>query len=355
MNNIRIKKISIEGYKGIEHLDIEFPLGRMVNDPDICVLGSKNGIGKTSILECCTLLLLSASMSKKDISNVLSPYVDVIYCGMENAKICGILTADKNEHEVSIEITKNGKIHSSGMVKFLEHRDIDIDVPYALRSVLGINPDPVIGNRIIFLHSYRKTSEGKPELGMMLNDENIFDRRLAMHYRFQERRNNISFSIFKRAIIRYLMREANLFEATFFDSKEDDMQALDILNALLQKYADVRIGKLRPYEDNTLDIQVEKIDNPQQRFSIDGLSSGQKEIISTLFLIWHITHKKQSIVLIDEPELHLNSQWHASFIKSLLDIAPHNQYIIATHAENIMASVVKENRILLVSDKNEGK
>jgi predicted ATP-binding protein involved in virulence len=77
------------------------------------------------------------------------------------------------------------------------------------------------------------------------------------------------------------------------------------------------------------------------------LSSGQKEIIATLFLIWYQTRNKPGIVLIDEPELHLNPEWHRDFIRQLGRIAPNNQYIIATHSEDIFASVDKDRRFLL--------
>ncbi len=91
----------------------------------------------------------------------------------------------------------------------------------------------------------------------------------------------------------------------------------------------------------------------QKGFSIDGLSSGQKEVISTLFLIWSSTYKSPKVVLIDEPEMHLNMQWHINFIRKLNELAPDNQYIVATHAEGIMASVPKGNRILLIADNND--
>jgi predicted ATPase len=71
----------------------------------------------------------------------------------------------------------------------------------------------------------------------------------------------------------------------------------------------------------------------------DALSSGQKEIISTLFLIWQATRDCPSVVLIDEPELHLHQEWHDDFMRALFELAPHNQYIIATHSRRIAECV----------------
>jgi len=77
------------------------------------------------------------------------------------------------------------------------------------------------------------------------------------------------------------------------------------------------------------------------------LSSGQKEIISTLYLIWKYTREIHSIVLIDEPELHLNHEWHSRFIQHLYEMAPDNQYIMATHSEKVFESAPPEKRVLL--------
>ncbi len=60
--NIRIEEISIENYKGIDSLKLSFP--KPTNEPDIFAMGSENGVGKTSIIECCSLLLLAVQKNK---------------------------------------------------------------------------------------------------------------------------------------------------------------------------------------------------------------------------------------------------------------------------------------------------
>ncbi|MEO5366599.1 MAG: ATP-binding protein [Magnetococcus sp. WYHC-3] len=82
-------------------------------------------------------------------------------------------------------------------------------------------------------------------------------------------------------------------------------------------------------------------------FAFDGLSSGQKEIISTLFLVWHYTRESPAIVMIDEPELHLNAQWHRDFVREVVRLAPNNQYLMATHSEDVFASVPASQRLSL--------
>jgi predicted ATP-binding protein involved in virulence len=53
------------------------------------------------------------------------------------------------------------------------------------------------------------------------------------------------------------------------------------------------------------------------------------------------------VVLIDEPELHLHPQWHDDVIRKLWELAPWNQYIIATHSERIARSVERDRLRIL--------
>jgi predicted ATP-dependent endonuclease of OLD family len=143
------------------------------------------------------------------------------------------------------------------------------------------------------------------------------------------------------------MNKANLFE---FNEEENPEETIDKLNELITYYAGGIISKLRPSPDNTVDFRITPTKGSES-LTFDGLSSGQKEIISTLFLIWYHTRNNPSVVFIDEPELHLNAQWHRSFINKLMNLAPHNQYIVATHSADIMDSVSEDQRVLLIKEK----
>lgn len=177
-------------------------------------------------------------------------------------------------------------------------------------------------------------------MGMMLRGRNP---RHPPRYEFP-------MSAFKLQILRSLMEQANLFE---FDEEKGSGEAIDALNQLLKNYAGGTISKLRPSPDNTIDFRVNPVGRGES-FTFDGLSSGQKEIISTLFLIWYHTRNRPSVVFIDEPELHLNAQWHRGFVKSLTSLAPQNQYIVATHSEDVMDSVSEDRRALLSTDQGAG-
>ncbi len=221
-----------------------------------------------------------------------------------------------------------------------EHFDPESEIENLIKAICGFTPNPVVEKTFLLFHSYRKVQEGNPELGMMFERERSPRRSLFPRHEFP-------MSAFKLRILRSLMGEANLFELP--EDQEPD-ETIEKLNELVQFYAGGTISKLRPSPDNTVDFRV-KPKNGGDSFTFDGLSSGQKEIISTLFLIWYHSKNNPSVVLIDEPELHLNAQWHRSFVRTLTQLAPQNQYIMATHSEDVMDSVAEERRVLLLDNQ----
>ena len=354
---IKIRRISIRNYKGIDELNMQFPLPRLPDDPDIFVMGSRNGLGKTSIIECCALLLLGPMLREerfrlRDRYSIVDVPDLLIRAGEHSAEIGGEIVLGDEVVTVEMRIDRHGSVKLSGEnSKLFEimagNRWIDpeSDADDLIRAICGFTPNPVIENTFLLFHSYRKVQEGNPEMGMMLRGRNP-RRRPGMGPR-----DEFPMSAFKLQILRSLMGQANLFE---FDEEEGSGETIEALNKLVETYAGGTISKLRPSPDNTIDFRVNPVRNGKS-FTFDGLSSGQKEIISTLFLIWYHTRNRPSVVFIDEPELHLNAQWHRGFVKNLIGLAPQNQYIIATHSEDIMDSVSEDRRALLSSDQGAGE
>ena len=348
---IKIRRISIRNYKGIDELDMEFPVPRLPDDPDIFVMGSRNGLGKTSIIECCALLLLGPIL-REERFGLRGRYsiVDVpdllIRAGEHSAEIGGEIVLGDEAVTVEMQVDRRGEVELSGEKLFesmLKNRRIDLesDADDLIRAICGLTPNPVIENTFLLFHSYRKVQEGNPEMGMMLRGRNP-RRPPGVRPRYE-----FPMSAFKLQILRSLMEQANLFE---FDEEGRSGETIEALNQLVETYAGGTISKLRPSPDNTIDFRVNPVGRGES-FTFDGLSSGQKEIISTLFSIWYHTRNRPSVVFIDEPELHLNAQWHRRFVKNLTSLAPRNQYIVATHSEDVMDSVSEDRRALLSSDQ----
>jgi energy-coupling factor transporter ATP-binding protein EcfA2 len=80
--------------------------------------------------------------------------------------------------------------------------------------------------------------------------------------------------------------------------------------------------------------------------SVDQLSSGEIEWVTIAGTL--ITGHFDGIVLIDEPELHLNPDWQARVLPTLRELAPQSQLILASHADAPWDQAYSFERVLLV-------
>jgi len=355
---IRLQSIHIENFRGIDQLDLPFPEPVMADDPDILVLGSANGGGKTSVLEACALavsgLLLGdkwASVFEHLLKRNTSLLDYLLRSGADSAKVTTYITINQTNVERSVELFRSGGMkvlepeqhESVRRLRRMMMRQWDqLSDERWLALWLGSDPDPLLVAPLLFFHGYRKVSEGNPELSMLADQ--------AFHVRNKRRRYGSApgwpmdgAGLFKFEALRCLMGKSGLFET----GPEDSERVLDVLNRLMATYAGGRLEKLRPADDGSMELRVTPIDRKRPSYTFDALSSGQKEIISTLFLIWLHTNEQPGIVLLDEPELHFNVEWHTAFLRSLHELCPQNQYIIATHSRTIFGSVPPRYRVLL--------
>lgn len=356
---IRLRHLNIQNFKAFDKLEIDLPPPLMEDDSDIFIMGSKNGLGKTSFLEACFMLFLAGLTETDEFS--FSHYVDfdlrryvdmpidfpdlMVRAGASEAIIEGSFAIRDKNANVIFSLQRDGTVKIKGersafqeLVRNSRSRSTREMITRFILMLAGLNSDPIIVPPFLYFHSYRKVQEGNLELGMMVEGERL--RRYRSRPGF-----DLPISTFKQVVLRSLMSRGELFES-LDNSEAEAFDVLNRLNDLMKQFAGGSIEKVRPLPDNTIEFRVTP-NNGGPSFTFDGLSSGQKEIISTLFLIWRYTEKQSGIVLIDEPELHLNAEWHRSFVRYLNELAPNNQYILASHSEDVFAAVDKDRRILL--------
>jgi ABC-type transport system involved in cytochrome c biogenesis ATPase subunit len=354
---LRVNRISIRNFRALSKIALDLPAPSIRSESDVFVLGSRNGLGKTSVLEAIASVFLSWEFGKLDLAETyelapFSPTVEfpeyVIRSGANHAEI--VLDADVDDQNVKLttRVGRDGRLETTTRPRV--QPDIDFErrggprlsvVQTALSNLMGVTPEPLSLSRLLYFHSHRKVIEGNTELQALIDP----DAPPRPRYR---RATASTIGAVKIEILRALMGKSQLFEQrTLFDTEVPDPEAsLETLNRLIMEFADGRLEKLRHASGNSIDIRISNRRGGPS-FSFDGLSSGQKEIISTLFLIWVKTLKRPSIVLIDEPELHLNAEWHKKFVRKLTDLSPQNQYIVATHSEDVASAVPSRFRAIL--------
>jgi ABC-type transport system involved in cytochrome c biogenesis ATPase subunit len=340
---LRINRLTIDNYKGIGHLELEFPPPALSGDADVTVIGSENGMGKTSILEA--IVLLMCGLEERGLSRY-SPedwaYFNnrFIRSSENRSGVRAVFALSQGEQDASISLFREGipEISETKNLKRLISACSDI-APLQKAdpgSILAPPEDPISAPGTLYFHSYRRIRESdlqKAQESPFKNAKTTAEDRAAMQMPLAE---------FKNAIAKAILGKAGMLS----DPSPSDAQGrLAKLNELLREYAESELTNLELI-GRTLEPRVRDLETGIE-FLLDGLSSGQKELVSLLFSVWLSSLDSPKIVLIDEPELHLNAQWHRKLVRWLTELAPRNQYILATHSDEVFAAVEQSHRILL--------
>lgn len=93
-----------------------------------------------------------------------------------------------------------------------------------------------------------------------------------------------------------------------------------------------------------------------ETISIDTLSTGEKELLSKIFYLY-ISDIKDSIIMIDEPEISLHPSWQNRVVNIYKNFTKknNNQIIIATHSPQIISSTPDESLRILVKENEKIK
>jgi predicted ATPase len=97
----------------------------------------------------------------------------------------------------------------------------------------------------------------------------------------------------------------------------------------------------------SFDVYLQSPDG--SRLEVDLLSAGQLELFLFLSAL-ALNEHREGIIFIDEPELHLDPQWHRLILRSLMRLQPHAQLVVATHSPEIYDAAASYERHYLVPE-----
>jgi hypothetical protein len=83
------------------------------------------------------------------------------------------------------------------------------------------------------------------------------------------------------------------------------------------------------------------------RIPLDSLSSGQLELFAFFGEFLRLKFDA-GVLIIDEPELHLDPQWHTMMLRAIRRFLPRVQILVSTHSPDVYDSVYSFQRRLLL-------
>ena len=303
---MKIKKIHIKEYNGLENLDINFESeGKVL---DLIVLAGINGSGKTRVLESVLDFFYKIEMFYKSQNKIELFYEEI---ENESIKTAGNIDVFYNE-------LKNGAKGAFLSPKYLEIKKILKKFPKIIYVPTEIN--------------FQKVQKAQTNFKKEYSFINIVD-----SYEIKDIPSYIATRISKVA-----NEEENL---TMGQVRKKVFAEINGIFEILE--LDVKLSEISK-DENSMPIFT---DSSGKKFGINELSSGEKQLFLRTLAI-KMLEPENSIIMIDEPELSLHPKWQQKIVDVYRKIGRNNQIILATHSPHILGSVEKENIILLEKNEN---
>jgi energy-coupling factor transporter ATP-binding protein EcfA2 len=292
-----IAEIHIRDFRGIDDLKMSFcgPDGKTPNE--LVVIGGPNGTGKTAVLEACLLVtghedVLTGSKGKTAIRKGASKFF-----------IDATLMDQGKERRV--------QYHSGRQEHFL--------IPCLYFS----------SRRVLSLVGAVGVTTGPDAVKLPETEEN------------------------RLGIVKQYLTNARLFELFPTDkpiSNGSYQSAIAALNSAWTQFYPGEDFALEPAgSDPTSGFDLFLNSSQVARLPVDQMSSGQLELF--VFIASVLTWPANSgLIVIDEPELHLDTDWHRTIVRIIQQLKPRCQLIVATHSPDIYDSATSFERHFLVEE-----
>lgn len=346
---MRVKSIYLENVRGLPTIALDFfdPVTEQIRTRT--VIAGSNGSGKTTILDAIyTLMNLIVARPKEPLQTWLIP--NQVRAKLE---LCDMpaLSNPTPRYQVSAGWPL---VVALGIEHWLSRIDTP-DVPY-LCALTGDTADN--------WHYIQRAPGNYISLDWPVQRDWMKGERPTTLYFPSEQRELVAKE--KGQIIAEGSRHEWVWR--FSDSQkwegslESFLVAMDYRDLMTQRERRTDAGELQPFlgpinrflegkqivevDQSSFRIQV-RADSGEE-FSIDKLSSGEKQILLMLGEIQRRI-RRGSLLLIDEPEIHLHPGWQARLIGALTDLCRQYdaQMIVATHSEEVARSVYEHELILL--------
>lgn len=346
MNTIKVKSLKIQNFKGIEHLELDFTYQNSERILDNIIIYGINGSGKSTILEAIYISLFVASTyhEREDLKRIERYLIDYISLGTE------WIYHNKEEFSIHIELT-DGKHFFPGKLTYHQENGLTWNLKHAQKL-----PSSFQGS-FTYLSSYRLLNPSMVQnAGDWSEIERIEDNRFRDRIRIRRYKDNHSFPSLSlqfennySTVKQYLV---NLITDKKVDAiTEDNNRILEKIKELFgfffpeKKFLE-RLSRTGNNKDYRLMIQNED----KSIVDLDQLSSGERELIA-FFTYLSTKVINNSILIIDEPELHLHSKWQSIILYSLHKAFPHSQFFLATHSQEIHQSASESELFELQKDR----
>ncbi|MEE3715400.1 AAA family ATPase [Tumidithrix elongata RA019] len=343
---MRIEELHIQNFRGFKDLTLKFP-------SNLAVLIGINGSGKSSILDCLSILLLQVIrplytnsteidpvfFSESDISNSCKNTLNTI-----SISFLGEYSRELKKLVYCFSYPV-GSSEEASLDK--ERSDFQATQDFSSFILTKIEKDRAHNIPLVVYYTTDRKVSYSP-LKREVDNRNILHR-LPQLLAYKDAINKkISFEDF---FIWFKQKEDLELEhkADNFGYQDKELDAVrESIISILPDFTDLKVKRSR------MEIVLKK---QGQELVLNQLSDGEKNLLAMIGdLARRLAIANPSlenplqgsgIVLIDEIELHLHPQWQRRIIPALTQTFPNLQFIVTTHSPQVLSNVRKENVFIL--------
>lgn len=353
---MKLRNLSIQNFRGIDKLEIDFTddLGHV---SDLTLIAGPNGSGKTSILDAIWFGLQGAIGYRAQRQAFRTDPEYVVTMGKKYARIDYSIEISEEERS-TIESWKQELIKRGAIGDYPGPKETRAEIAWTYPAQIGFDE-----KGYLYKNKYDWTVlRGKDYFSRLkkLNATRPRGRVGGVYFFEQERR------IIANPVGRYKPIEENDDVESSSVSSREDIYSLLVDFAIKDKFGRFssdeswyniiresynyictprKMGEV--YTTHSADeYEIEFIDGNGRRYTFDGLSSGERSVLNVVVqYLWG--RMRDSIVLIDELELHLHPTWQRRLIENLLRLNDGNQFIVTTHSPALLQAAHPDNVIEL--------
>ncbi len=351
---MKIKEITLQNYKRfLQSETFSFTNSDGIVNEKTLIIGN-NGTGKTSILQAIVILLASAIRERFSPKKLAWPGFEYrhLQTGRFPLKIEAEIIFDDEEIKTTQEYAKRLKeigVERLGVPAL--HKDVTLFLDYQTSKTVARGPKEVFYQ----FHGYQYAKR----LASLTPQKNLLFEDIGNIYWYTEQRNshNITNLLDDKASrlddIRNFLASAYNYHSAVQQKKRTIKEGeFDFYAGLEKLYKKVFPDRSFVGSAPRFDIyeQAKAPDfflyDGQAQYEISGLSAGERAIFPILmdFTRWNINN---SIIIIDELELHLHPPLQQALVKALSEIGHNNQFIFTTHSNTVMTMFDEsENQII---------
>lgn len=311
---MKIASITLRDYKPIKLLSLR-DLG------DTVVIAGANGSGKTRLKQAIVQTLQGSPQMDMTILATREEEKDARYFNGDS-----ITVAQGKPNEVLKNYTNSRKYGAGRYVGSLVQIDSDRSVQplkYAQVNWLGGDPDDAESAVNFYFNPF--TNRWSDFMNYIHQKSAARDKKLA----------------------EILKEKPELVGTEILEKNPDPLKKYqDIFSSILPGKSLLPIDPASPN-------QFHYSDESGQRLPFKSLSSGEQEVIKVLF---DVARKeiRHSVIIVDEPELHLHPTLSFKLIEALKSVGDHtNQFIFLTHSSDLISTYYSTGDVYFI-DQNAG-